>query len=295
MIHKILQLHRNLIVIDTETTSLNPQEARIVEIGFEIWNSNGLDRSWRTLVNPEIDIPEETTEKHHITDDMVRSCRSCGRSYTLHSQPPVGTIGDPTTRECEGFRPWPTIKQLATNLSKGFTNVDFAGKNVRYDLRVFAAEFARCNIQWTYLGARIIDADRLEQIGEPRTLSHLYKKHTGRDLEDAHTALADVSASREVIEIQFQKYESALPRDLDSIHELQWPGFIDTDGKFKFINGVPTVMFGKWMNKPMKNVESGYWTWLLNAEFSEDVKTLARDAKAGKFPKRSDAAQPTDM
>jgi DNA polymerase-3 subunit epsilon len=283
MIHKILQLTRPLIIPDTETTGLNPQEARIVEIGFEIWDATGLTKSWRTLVNPEMDIPKDATDTHHITDERVRSCRSCDRSYTEHSQPPVGTIGDPT-RSCEGFKPWPTFKQLAPNLAKGFSNVDFAGKNIRYDLRVFAAEFDRAGVKWSYADAYIIDADRLEHLGEPRSLSHLYEKHIGKKLEGAHGALADVAASREVIEVQLQKYKDVLPHDLTALHDLQWPGYIDVDGKFKMINGVPTVAFGKWANKPMRNVEPSYWNWIIGADFSEDVKNIAREAKAGRFP-----------
>jgi hypothetical protein len=87
----------------------------------------------------------------------------CDRTYAAHAQPPVGTFGDPT-RECEGFKPWPSFKQLAPNLAKGFTDVDFAGKNVRYDLRILSAEFARANVEWSYMDARIVDADRLEHV-----------------------------------------------------------------------------------------------------------------------------------
>lgn len=271
MIHKLLSLSRPLIIFDTETTGLDPKEARIVELGFEVWTSEGLSKSYRTLINPGISIPEEATKTHHITDAMVQACRICTKSKIDCS--------------ClDNFKPWPYFKQLAPNMAKGFSEVDFCGQNVRYDLRIMSAEFARAGIDWSYIDARIIDSSRLEAIGEPRSLSHLYEKHTGQRLEGAHGALADVVAARMVVEAQLKKYVSTLPRDLDMLHSVQWPGFIDPDGKFKFIDGVACCTFGKWAGKPMKSIEISYFDWLIKNDFSEDVKALARNAKLGKFP-----------
>jgi len=252
MLNQLLSGEQSLFVIDTETTSLDTQTARIVEIAFQQWKETGMVKEWSSRINPGIPIPAETTRIHGITDADV-----AGR---------------------------PTFKQLAPNLAKGFSNCSFCGKNCRYDLRILAAEFARAGVAWSYLGAYIIDADRLEQLGEPRHLTNLYKKHTGKDLIDAHSALADVQATSEVIVAQLEKYEKVLPRDLKRLHEMSWPGFIDAEGKFKIIDGVACVAFGKWNGKPMKSVDPSYWDWLLGADFPADVKQLARDAKLGKYP-----------
>jgi len=272
LLHTVLNLTRPLVMLDEETTGLNTTEARIVEIGFQIWTAAGLEKEWRSLINPEISIPEEASRTNHITDASMKLCNRCAKDRESHPLP-----------DCEEFKPVPRFRDIAASLAKGFTNVDFAGKNVRYDLRVLSSEMVRVGVPWNYVGARIIDADRLEQLGEPRTLSHLYEKHTGKKMENAHEALADVRGTTEIIVAQMRKY-SALPRSLDMLHELQWPGWIDENGKFKFVNGVATCMFGKWRDRPMKAIEPSYWDWICRSDFPPDIKALAEQAKLGKFP-----------
>ncbi|MBF0183808.1 MAG: DNA polymerase III subunit epsilon [Magnetococcales bacterium] len=63
---------KRLIVLDTETTGLNPATGdRIVEIGcIELWQSRR-GKQFHTLVNPERDIPAEATRIHGITQEKV--------------------------------------------------------------------------------------------------------------------------------------------------------------------------------------------------------------------------------
>lgn len=331
-LHQLLRLTRPLIVVDVETTGIDPKEARIVELGFQVWTAEGMTKEWRSLINPGVPIPQETTKVHGIGDGTFKKCAKCGRiieeharetHFSEHLTPNPSDVtksvmgqstmlGDPL---CERFRPWPTFAQLAPNLARGFSGCDFAGKNVRYDLRVLAVEFGRAGVAWSYMNSRIVDAERLEQLGEPRHLSNLYEKHVGhlctecgktrgdgnhdsgmidyshafkgKKLEDAHQALADVRATTEVIVAQLRKY-ATLPRDLDALHAAQWPHLadaIDVDGKFKFVSGVPYVgNWGKWANCPMSRVDVGYWKFILGADFSADVKKLASDALMGVFP-----------
>lgn len=275
MIHQLLHLTRPLFVVDCETTGINPETDRIIEIGFQRWEASGMTREWRSLVSAGVPIPEDSTAKHNITNESISKCRKCGK-HNLD-------IDHAKDGACE-YLGWPTFAQLASHLAVGFSNCDFAGKHVRFDLRIIAAEMVRAGQEWSYRGARIIDADRLEALGEPRTLSHLYKKHTGREMEHAHEALADVRATTELIVAQLKLYHT-LPRDLDHLHELQWPNWIDVEGKFQFVNGVPCFSsWGKWAHWPMHKIEVSYWDYILKSNFPTDVKQLARDAKLRKFP-----------
>lgn len=278
MINELLRLTRPLVVFDVETTGLDPQKDRIVELGLQVWYHDGRPlKEYRTLVNPECDIPAETSRVHKITSESIALCATCGGAEAE---------GNGNFCTCENFKRWPTFKQLAPHLLRGFVGVDFAGKNVRFDLRMMSAEMERAGVAWSYRGARIIDADRLEQIGEPRHLSNLYEKHTGKKLEDAHQALADVRATTEVLEAQLKKYV-VLPRDLDQLHRLQWENeWIDGEGKFKMVNGVATCTFGKHKGVPMKDVPRDYYDWILKptTTMPADVKALAAEAKMGKFP-----------
>src|SRR5665213_1290422 len=104
MIHELLHLTRPLFVLDVEATSVDVQTARIVEIAFARFEAGGLTKEWSTRINPSVPIPASATKVHGITDADVADK--------------------------------PTFKQLAANLAKGFSDCDFGGQNVRYDLRV---------------------------------------------------------------------------------------------------------------------------------------------------------------
>lgn len=282
MIHQVLRLTRPFIVFDVETTGLKEDECRIVELGFQTFTSEGLTSEWRSLINPCVSIPEVVTKIHGITDaDVTVKCWKCRRLEIEH---PYCGAGVSLDEICEKWRAVPTFAQLAERLAKGFSDCDFGGKNVRYDLRVFHAEMRRHKVPWDYVGACVIDADRLEQLGEPRHLANLYKKHTGKTLEDAHQALNDVRATSELIAAQMRAYQVLSP-DLRILHDMQWPGWIDADGKFRFDEkGVPRCRFGKHRDVAMSNIPPSYYRWLIDADFSVDVKRLATDALSGKFP-----------
>lgn len=290
----MISLARPLHILDFETTGLDPATARIIQIGFqtytEVFPGVGPTSTWQSLINPGIPIPPASTATHHITDGMMSGCRVCGRLEIEH--PVEGVIHSinpvpPGLLACPEFKPIPKIEQIIERMAHGFSNCDFGGKNVRYDLRVMAAETARHRVIWTYDQACVIDADRLEQIGEPRTLSHLYEKHTGKKLEGAHDALVDVNATAEVITRQLETYD-VLPRDLRQLHDLQWPGWIDSDGKFRFDeHGTPRCTFGKHRGVMMSAIPPSYYRWLTEADFPPDVKRIAGEAIAGRFPKRA--------
>lgn len=58
---------------DTETTGLIPGTDRIIEIAcVELENLLPTGRIWRSLINPQRDIPAEVIKIHGITDEMVR-------------------------------------------------------------------------------------------------------------------------------------------------------------------------------------------------------------------------------
>lgn len=320
VIHKLLTLTRPLICLDAETTGVDTQSDRIVELAFEVWKAEGLESDWRSLINPSMMIPAEVTAIHGIKDEDMVGCRVCAGKLQ-------GSLGDKICT-CDTFKPIPTFKQIAEKLARGFSDCDFMGKNVRFDLQILAAEFARAGIAWTIGDARILDADRLEAWLNKRSLSHLYRKYVrtkcdecdglgavsdryelgnvnecedcggvgsfGRKLDGAHGALADVRASTTVIAAQMDAFTQnedeavQLPRDIGALHDLQFPGFIDLGNKFTFDkDGVPRfTRWGKYAGKPMCVADNGYWDFVLKSDFAADVKVLAGNAKLGKFPEK---------
>lgn len=288
VIHTLLELTRPLFIVDTETTGVDPKIDRIVEIGFQRWVAEGMTREWRSLINPSVPISPAVTKIHGITNDVFKRCQTCDQLLEGH---PIGSHGELNDAACLDPKPWPTFKSLASNIAKGFTDCDFAGQNVRFDLRMFDAEMQRAKQPWNYTGARIIDSYQLEQLAVPRSLSHLHEKYTGAKHDGAHGALSDVRAATTVIVKQLETYPN-LPRDLDALHKAQWPGWLCDGGEFRIENGVAMCKFGMWKGKPMKAIQSSYWDWILGQTFPEDVKALARAAKLGKFPGENQESRP---
>ncbi len=62
------------VVLDTETTGLNPRKGdKIVEVGcVEMVNRKLTGRHFHKYINPERDIPDEVVEVHGITNERVK-------------------------------------------------------------------------------------------------------------------------------------------------------------------------------------------------------------------------------
>jgi len=64
-----------IIALDFETTGLSPLVDRIIEISAIKVTSHGIF-TFNELINPQMDIPDITTQIHHITDSMVKDSRT---------------------------------------------------------------------------------------------------------------------------------------------------------------------------------------------------------------------------
>lgn len=253
-----LTLSKPLVWLDVETANMAPPEqARICEFSFHmIYPDDRPDKIWGTLVNPGIPIHADTTRVHKIMDSDVADK--------------------------------PKFAQIAQNIAGGLKNVDFGGYNVKFDLRVLSGEFARCGITWTYLGACIIDPLRLWQVQMPRTLTDAVREFCGREPSEAHRASGDVQDVYDVLLGQFDRWKD-LPRDVTKLSELCFPpdpDRLDDTGKFRWRDGKVIVTFGKNAGKALESLPKDYLQWVCGADFSEEVKQIAREALQGRYPKR---------
>lgn len=64
---------QTFFAIDTETTGLNSEKDKIIEISVVKFQNGKETKKFSTLINPEIPIPEEATKINNITDDMVKT------------------------------------------------------------------------------------------------------------------------------------------------------------------------------------------------------------------------------
>ena len=242
-----VQLTRPLVVFDLETTGINTQKDRIIEISMLKVFPNG-DEELRTYrVNPTIPIPKDSSAIHGIFDHDVADK--------------------------------PTFKQLAKEIEHFLELCDFAGFNSnKFDFPLLVEEFYRAEIDFEIDNRKFIDVQRIFHTMEPRNLSAAYKFYCDRNLENAHSAEADTIATWNILKAQIDRYDS-LPKDVKGLHEHSGQSRnVDLAGRFVYDNNkVPVFNFGKHRGKPIAWVlekEPSYYKWMMDGDFPLQTKRV---------------------
>ena len=242
-----LSLTRPLVVFDLETTGINIQRDRIVEISMLKAFPNG-DEELRTYrVNPTIPIPREASEIHGIYDKDVADK--------------------------------PTFKDLAKEIEHFLHLCDFGGFNSnKFDFPLLVEEFYRAEIEIDIENRKFIDVQLIFHTMEPRNLSAAYRFYCNQTLEDAHSAEADTIATWNILKAQLDRYPQ-LPNDVKGLHEFSGQGNnVDLAGRLVFDkNKVPVFNFGKHRGKPVTWVlkqEPSYYNWMMDGDFPQQTKRV---------------------
>ena len=195
----ILELERPLVFIDLETTGLDPDNDRIVEIGLLRLCPDGRRDVLCERVDPGVDIPDTATRVHRIA-----------------------------TAEVRGLFGRPRLNRVAQKLVDFIGDADLAGFNSSaFDLPLWRKECARHGVCFSDVGRRALDAKIIFHSKEtgwdrflmgPRDLSAAVRHYCGRELADAHSAAADVQATAEVLLAQLTRYTD-LPRTVPGLHD----------------------------------------------------------------------------
>lgn len=243
-----LNLKRPIIFFDLETTGLDIAKDRIVELCYIRVEPNGNEEARSMRINPEMHIPEVASSVHGITDDDVKDC--------------------------------PTFADVAPQLAATFEGCDLAGFNSnRFDLPLLAEEFMKAGVNIDLSHVQAIDVQNIYHKLEKRTLAAAYKFYCGRDLENAHSALADTQATYEVLQAQLDHYPNDLQNDVDFLAEFsRMNRNIDFAGRFVYDeSGKELISFGKYKGKAIKDVLSrdpGYYSWIMQGDFTLNTKQV---------------------
>ena len=246
-----MKLENDIIYFDIESSGLETDTARIVELACIKYKVDGKKEEKTILFNPGVPIPIEASEVHGITDEMVKDK--------------------------------PLFKQYAKAIRSWFDGCDLAGFNSNnYDVPLLSAEFERSGLEGINWDPTLLDVLSLYRVLFPNTLSEVYKRLTGKELEGAHGALADITATKEIGDIIFpllvEQSEILIetPKDVDNYLQGDKKRF-DLSGKlYTDSEGIVRYNFGKDKDKSVKD-NRGFADWMLKNGFPQETKNKIKD------------------
>ena len=251
-----LKISKPICFFDLETTGVNVSLDRIVEISILKIFPNGNKESKTWLVNPGVPIPSEASNIHGITNDIVKN--------------------------------EPLFKMIASDIKSMINNCDLAGFNSnKFDIPLLAEELLRSEIDFSLDNVATIDVQNIFHKMEQRTLSAAYQFYCGKSLDNAHSSKADTLATCEVLESQIEKYDD-LENNVSFLSDFSKRGKnVDLAGFIKYNeDNIPCFSFGKHKGKTVDYVlenESGYFGWLLNADFPMYTKKVLTQIRLNKL------------
>lgn len=240
-----LHLSRPIAFIDLETTGVNLSTDRVIEVAIIKILPDGSRLVKRKLINPGIPILPQSTEIHGITNEMVKDA--------------------------------PTFKQAGNELKQFIENCDMGGYNSnRFDIPMLMEEFLRAGMEVDLGNRRMVDVQHIFYTMEPRTLTAAYRFYCEKELVNAHSAEADVSATIDVLLSQLNRYPQ-LGNSVDSIlNIIGEEKIVDYARRFLYDDkGVEIFNFGKHKGRPVMDVlraEPQYYDWMMRGDFPLHTK-----------------------
>jgi DNA polymerase-3 subunit epsilon len=248
-----LNIQSPIAFFDLETTGINVAKDRIVEIAILKVLPDGKEVNYLRLVNPTIPIPPEVTEIHHITDDDVKDA--------------------------------PAFNEIALEIILFLKDCDLAGYNSdRFDIPLLMEEFMRVGVNFDLDNRKLIDVQTIFHLMEKRNLTAAYRFYCNKKLEDAHSAMADVKATYEVLKSQLDKYPD-LKNDIAYLSDFTRKNarFADLNGRIAYNKkGEEVFNFGKFKGKTVVEVfsnEPGYYNWMMKGDFPQYTKMVISKIK----------------
>jgi DNA polymerase-3 subunit epsilon len=248
-----LHLNRPLAFFDLETTGVNVGSDRIVEIAILKAMPDGSELIKTMRINPEMPIPLQSSLIHGIYDKDIAN--------------------------------EPTFKQVAAELAGFIGDADLAGYNSnRFDIPVLLEEFLKAGIDFDMSDRKFVDVQNVFHQMEQRTLRAAYKFYCNKDIINAHSAEADITATYHVLLAQIERYQDTefedkqgniskpVQNNVDALHaftNMNKP--VDFAGRMVFNENEEEIFnFGKHKGKTVEHVfdiEPSYYAWMRQGDF----------------------------
>ncbi|MFZ1751893.1 MAG: 3'-5' exonuclease [Saprospiraceae bacterium] len=264
MIDLQLNIEKDIVFFDVESTGLNVMRDRILQIALIKYSKNLAEpQEILLLLNPEMPIPDEAFAIHGISNEMVKN--------------------------------QPTFAQKGHEIFDFIGDADLAGYNSdRFDVPILMEEFNRMGIVFDISRRRLIDVQKIFYKMEPRTLKAAYRLYCEGDLSDAHDALADARATVEVFKGQILRYRDTeyidndgvshpppIKNDIEAISSfINDDAALDVTQRLKYnAKGEIVFNFGKYSGQVVSHVfgsEPNYYHWIMEKDFSAQVKQIVK-------------------
>ncbi len=166
------------VCVDCETTGLEAEKDRIIEVAVVLFQGDTILESYETLIDPEIQILPESTAIHHITNQMV-----------------------------EGK---PKIQEVLPQILKMIGRHLIVGHGIPFDIAFLATNAKRFSIPCNLPSQSYLDTLRLARLYGQCPVNSLEKlrEHFNIPAEGAHRAMNDVLVNIEVFRFLTQNYKT---------------------------------------------------------------------------------------
>lgn len=173
-------------VVDTETTGLDINEARIINVAaVKVQNFKIID-FYNSFINPEIEIPKDSIKWHNITDEMVQDK--------------------------------PTVSEVLPDFINFIDDSIVVGHHINFDIKMINKEMMSsfgCQMNNYWLDTMLIYAHAIIKKDGHYGLDHLLDIYSVT-CNGRHTALGDALATAEV----FSKMIMQLSREFRTVRDL---------------------------------------------------------------------------
>jgi len=236
---------RDLCMFDLESTGLDTENDRIIEIAIVKRKVDKSIEKLHTYIHPYIEISKGATEIHGINND------------------------DPNILNA------PTFPEIAGKIYEFFRGCDIGGFNIfKFDLLLLSNEMERYNREFPDWDCNYIDVGNIYKRKEERTLVAAVKFYLDQVHEGAHGALSDTEKTLEVLLEQLERYDD-LPRNIKDLafYSNYDKPVLDFAGKFTVINGKICYNFGNKRGTPVEE-DTGLAEWMLTKDFPSNSKKV---------------------
>lgn len=251
------QYPARIIVFDCETTGTDRLQDQIIELCIQSGlGEDALNQTWR--IKPSVPIHPGAQAVHGITMADLAGC--------------------------------PAFGDLVDAIVAVFADADvIVGYNIAFDIDMLQAELGRVGRSpIDFGGKQIVDAFRLWQQCEPRSLQHAHQRFVGNGFDAAHSASADVAATGRVLEGMLRAFNLD-GQDWTQIANVCDPGRASWVGPSRHLRWEGEAIlfnFGKYFGAPISEIANGpdrsFLRWILDRppgrDFPPHVTEICRAA-----------------